>query len=421
MKFGLRFRLSAMMFLQYAIWGAWAPVLWPYLTAAKPTGLGMADTQAALIFTLLPLANILAPFIGGQIADRLMPTQIFLGIVQLLGGAFLILASKAQGFSNMMMLLAVYSLLYAPTLALTNSLAFHHMKDEKDFGAIRVFGTIGWIVAGLALTYWRTAGLMPGVADCLMLAGIFSLIMGVFAFFLPHTPPSKDEAADPWAFREAFVLLKNPNFFVFMAIAFVVTTELQFYYGPTGGFLQNALKIDYAKIPAVMSVAQIAEILAMAAFLPIALRKLGVRKTLAIGVIAWPLRYIVFAAAPYGPIEIMRPAVIASLTLHGLGYAFFFVASQVFVDMVAPKDIRASAQSLLSFFTLGVGTVLGTLFTGYIMNAFNPAADVTNWTKVFLVPCALTVTCAIAFLLFFKDPEKAASPAVEEEAVTAEA
>ncbi len=409
MNFGLRFRLSAMMFLQYAIWGAWAPVLWPYLTGK----LGMSNPQAAIIFSLLPLANILAPFTGGQIADRIMPTQIFLGIVQLLGGAFLILAAKASGFGNMVLMMAIFSLLYAPTLALTNSLAFHHMKDEKDFGVIRVFGTLGWIAAGLVLTLWRTKGFMPGVADSLMLAGFFSIVMGVFSFFLPHTPPSKDKAADPLAFREAFVLLKNPNFFVFMAIAFVVTTELQFYYGPTGGFLEKALQIDFKNIPMVMSIAQAAEIIAMAIFLPMALRKLGVRKTLAIGVIAWPLRYIVFAWAPHGALEIARPLVMASLTLHGIGYAFFFVASQVYVDMVAPKDIRASAQSLLSFFTLGIGTVLGTYFTGWIMNTFKPENNVMMWTNVFLVPCALTVTCAIAFLLFFKDPEKQLADAKE--------
>ena len=407
MAFGLRLRLSIMMFLQYAIWGAWAPVLWPFLTGMRPDGLGMTNPQAALIFGLLPLACILAPFTGGQIADRWVPTQVFLGVVQLLGGVFLILASKAQGFGNMMLLLGFFSLLYAPTLALTNSLAFHHLKGDKEFSGIRVWGTIGWIIAGLALTTWRKLGVPVGTADCLMLAGIFSLVMGVFSFFLPNTPPAKDEAADPLAFREAFVLLKNPNFLVFMAIAFVVTTELQFYYGPTGGFLENALKIPHANIPMTMAVAQAAEILAMALFLPLALRKLGIRKTLAIGVIAWPLRYIVFAAAPYGPLEIMRPAVIASLTLHGLGYAFFFVVSQIYVDKVATKDIRASAQSLLTLITLGVGTWLGTQFTGYILTVFNPAADVTNWTKVFLVPCALTVLCAVAFLVFFKDPEKA--------------
>lgn len=416
MGFSLRFRLSLMMFLQYAIWGAWAPVLWPYLVGASPGGLGLSSAQAALLFGLLPLACILAPFTGGQIADRWMPTQLFLGIVQLVGGVLLIIAAKTHGYGNMMLVFGLFCLLYAPTLALTNSLAFHHLKDEKTFGGIRVWGSIGWIVAGLCLTAWRRLGVPPGMADSLMLAGIFSLIMGVFCFFLPNTPPAKDEAADPLAFREAFVLLKNPNFLVFMLIAFVVTTELQFYYLPTADFLNRALKIDPSMIPATMTVAQIAEILAMALFLPIALHRLGVRKTLAIGVIAWPLRYVVFAAAPYGPIEIMRPLVIVSLSFHGLGYAFFFVASQIFVDMVATKDIRASAQSLLTLVTLGVGTWLGMQFTGFILGSayFSTATEVHNWTRVFLVPCALTVACAIAFLLFFKDPEKTAYAAVQE-------
>lgn len=406
MAFGLRFRLSSMMFLQYAIWGSWAPVLWPFLTTAQPDGLGMTDPQAAFIFGLLWLACILAPFTGGQIADRWVPTQRFLGIAHLLGGGFLLLAAKAQGFGNMVAAMGAYALLYAPTLALTNSLAFHHIRNEKDFGGIRVWGTIGWIVAGLVLTGWRRMGIPEGIADSLMLAGVVSLIMGIYCFFLPHTPPARDEAADPLAFRKAFILLKNPNFLVFMIIAFVVTTELQFYYGPTAGFLEQALGIAHENVPMTMTVAQIAEIIAMAALLKLALAKWGLRKTLAIGVIAWPLRYLVFAAAPLGPVEVMRPLVVASLTLHGLGYTFFFVASQIFVDMVASKDIRASAQSLLTLVTLGIGNWLGTQFTGWIMSIFDPAANVKAWTSVFLVPCALTVLCALAFLLFFKDPER---------------
>jgi len=421
MAFGLRFRLSLMMFLEYAIWGAWAPVLWPYLVGVPPNGLGLSPQQAALLFGLLPLACILAPFTGGQVADRWVPTQWFLAVVQFVGGILLLIAAKTGGFGNIMLVFGLYSLLFAPTLALTNSLAFHHLRDEKTFGGIRVWGTIGWIVAGLVLTGWRNFGTPPGVADSLMLAGIFSIIMGLFCMSLPHTPPAKEEAADPLAFREAFVLLKNTNFLVFMLIAFVVTTELQFYYLPTADFLNRALGINPANIPATMSVAQAAEIIAMAFLLPLALRKWGVRRTLALGVIAWPLRYVVFSAAPYGPVEVMRPLVIASLTLHGFGYAFFFVASQIFVDMVATKDIRASAQSLLALVTLGIGTWLGMQFTGYILKVFPTATDVHAWTRVFLVPCALTVACALAFLLFFKDPEKpapAASVPKEEEAIT---
>lgn len=405
MSFGVRFRLSAMMFLQYAIWGAWAPFLWPYLTAQAPDGLGMTNPQAAFIFGLLWLACILAPFTGGQIADRWVPTQWFLGVVHLAGGGVMIAASRAQSFTSALVLMAIYSLLYAPTLALTNSLGFHHIKDEKQFGKIRVWGTIGWIVAGWTLALWRNYGVPAGVADCLMLSGVISLVMGVYCFFLPHTPPAKEEAADPWAFREAFVLLKERNFLIFMLIAFVVTTELQFYYGPTAGFLETALKIRHESIPVAMSVAQIAEIVAMAFLLPVALRKWGIRKCLALGVIAWPLRYVVFALGPVGPLAVMQPLVVASLSLHGIGYTFFFVVSQIYVNMVAPKDIRASAQSLLTLVTLGIGNWLGTQFTGYIMALFNPANNVKAWTQVFLVPCALTVLCALAFLLFFKEQE----------------
>lgn len=411
MNFSVRFRLSVMMFLEYAIWGAWAPFLWPYLTAKAPNGLGMTDPQAAFIFGLLWLACILAPFTGGQIADRWVPTQWFLAVVHMIGGGILIFLAKTQDFMTMTVLFAVYCLLFAPTLALTNSLGFHHIKDQKQFGTVRVFGTIGWIAAAFILTFWRKQGVPAGVCDCLMLTGILSFVMGVFCLFLPHTPPAKDEAADPLAFREAFVLLKNRNFLIFMLIAFVVTTELQFYYGPTATFLENALKIGHSNIPVTMSVAQIAEILGMALLLPIALRKWGVRKTLALGVIAWPLRYVIFAMGPVGPLEVMRPVVVASLALHGLGYTFFFVVSQIYVDMVAPKDIRASAQSLLTLVTLGIGNWLGTQFTGWIMSIFKPAENVSAWTNVFLVPCALTVLCALAFLLFFREEKAEPEPA----------
>lgn len=393
------------MFLQYAIWGAWAPVLWPFLTD-KVNGLGMTDPQAAIIFGLLPLACILAPFTGGQIADRWVATEKFLALMHLLGGILLIIAARTQDFFSMLVIFGAYCLFYAPTLALTNSLAFHHLSSEKDFGIIRVFGTLGWICAGLGLTLWRNIGVPEGVADCLMLGGILSIVMAAFCLVLPHTPPSKNEAADPLAFREAFVLLKNPNFLLFMVIAFVVTTELQFYYGPTGTFLEKALQIPNDRIPATMVVGQVGEVIAMAFLLKWVLQKWGVRIALAIGVIAWPLRYFVFAAAPLGAVEVMRPLVVSSLALHGLGYTFFFVVSQIYVDMVAPKDIRASAQSLLTLVTLGIGNWLGTQFTGWIMKVFNPVQNPSNWTQVFLVPCALTVACAIAFLLFFKDPEK---------------
>jgi nucleoside transporter len=408
MTWSLRLRLWAMMFLQYAIWGAWAPVLYPYLTA----GLGFSDMQASWIFAALWLACILSPVTGGQIADRWVPTQWFLGMVHLAGGVLLLLLARQHGFPLMMLFMALYSVLYAPTLALTNSLAFHQLKgaSEREFAWIRVWGTIGWIIAGWVLTLWRNTALQglgqvtqefpaTRMYDCLLLAGIASLIMGAFCFLLPHTPPQR-EGTDPWAFRRAFGLLKDRNFLIFMAIAFVVTTELQFYYLPTPEFLEKGMGIGASRVPATMTVAQIAEIIAMAGLLPLLLPKIGIRWALAIGVIAWPLRYVVFA---FGHILGVGP-VVASLALHGLGYTFFFVVSQIYVDKVAPKDIRASAQSLLSFATLGIGNFLGTQFTGVIMGHFRDAAtNAVNWTGVFLVPCALTVLCALAFLLFFRE------------------
>jgi nucleoside transporter len=403
---GATLRLGAMMFLEYAIWGAWAPVLWPYLTST----LGLSQAAAGWIFSALWLACMLAPFTAGQLADRWVPTQLLLGVAHLAGGAILIVLARrtdtgAGAFAPWMALMSAYAIFYAPTLALTNSIAFHHLP-EATFGRIRVWGTIGWIASGLTLSAWRD-GYLPKVAgcDCLLLAGVLSLAMGLYCFTLPRTPPAKGKE-DPLAFRRAFVLLRDKNTLAFLAIAFVVTTELQFYYGPTAGFLEGALAIPHAAIPSTMAVAQAAEIVAMALALPWAIRRLGLRRTLALGVIAWPLRYLVFALAPLGPLAVMRPAVIGSLTLHGIGFTFFFVASQIFIDRVAPAGIRASAQSLLTLITLGLGNFLGTLLTAAVMDHFT-VGGATRWTAVFLVPCALTIACAIAQLALVREPRAA--------------
>jgi len=394
----LRLRLSVMMFLQYAIWGAWAPVLSGYLQET----LHLTGFQTGAIYALLPLACIISPFVGGQIADRWVPTQWFLALAHLLGGGALYVAAHQTGYGQVHTWMLIYALLYAPTLALTNSLAFHHLHNaEKDFGGIRVFGTIGWIVSGLLLTAWRSSTFlrMGQVSDSLMLAGVASVVLGLLSLALPHTPPTKSES--PFAFLKALSLLKHTNFLIFMLISFVVVTELQFYYVLTAPFLQY-LGIASAKLPMVMTVAQAAEIIAMAFLLPILLPKIGVRRALAIGVIAWPLRYAIFAIGQ--PVWL----VVASLALHGLGYTFFFVVGQVYVNSAASSDIRASAQSLLTLITLGLGNFLGAYFAGWVQDHFTAAVAVgavakVNYAGVFLVPCALTVLCALAFLLFFKD------------------
>jgi len=390
-------RLGVMMFLQYAIWGAWAPVLSSYLI----NDAGFSGGQVGWIYALLPLATIISPFIGGQVADRWFSSEKVIGFLAFTGGVLLLVVSRTTDFNVMFVLMLVYSLLYAPTLALTNSIAMINLEDsEAEFGKIRVWGTLGWIAAGWMLTGWRWGGqdgVLPLVqGDTLFLAGLISIVMGLQSFTLPHTPPLK-EGVKPWAFLESLKMLKAKDFAIFVGITFVVATELEFYYILTAPFLESdKIGVSSASVPAVMTIAQVAEIFVMAFLLSYWLKKYGMRKTLAFGVIAWPIRYIIFAIG--GPPWL----VIASLALHGFCYVFFFVAAFIYVDKVAPPDIRASAQSLIAIVALGFGRFLGSLFAGKIRDVFTVAGD-TNWTLVFLVPCALTVVCAVAFLLFFRE------------------
>ena len=228
------------------------------------------------------------------------------------------------------------------------------------------------------------------------MAAIFSLIMGFQAFSLPNTPPKK-EGTKPWAFLEAIKMMKDKNFLVFIVICFVVSTELMFYYILTAPFLiSDKIGVSEASVSGVMVIAQVAEIFVLALLLPYFITRIGIRKILVIGVLAWPARYIIFA--------IGSPAwlVIVSLSFHGFCFVFFFAAAFIYVDMISPRDIRHSAQSLITLITYGFGSFIGSLFAGEVKDYFT-AESVTNWTGVFLVPCFLTVLCAVAFLRFFKD------------------
>jgi nucleoside transporter len=401
-----------MMFLQYAIWGSWATGLSAYLQ----NNLGFSGWELGIIFSLLPLATIISPFIGGQFADRWFPTQKVIAVLQLIGGVILILIANITAFAPMMWLMLLYSLLYAPTLALTNSIAFINLQNsEKDFGKIRVWGTIGWIAAGLALAAWRVLAKSPDdiamKGDMLILAGVFSLLMGLLSFGLPKTPPKK-EGTKPWAFLEALKMFKDRNFLIFALISFVVATELQFYYVLTSPFLTSvAIGVSQKSVTAVMTIGQFAEIFVMAFLLSWALRKFGTGKTMTLGILAWPIRYIIFV--------IGAPSwlVIASLALHGFCYVFFFTAAYIYVDKIAPKDIRASAQSLIAVIILGLGNFVGSLFCGWIqklfttesLNAAGETVKAINWRGTFLVPTALTLLCLIVFMAFFRGKNQAPS------------
>ncbi len=404
MNSGVRWRLSVMMFFQYVVWGMWAPVLSAYLQRSTAEGgLGFDGNQLGSIFMLLPIGCMIAPLFAGQLADRLVASEKLLAILHLAGGVFLCILATQTSYNNFMLFMGMWSLVYGPTLALTNSLAFHHLPDaQKKFGLVRVWGTIGWIAAGALLTLVRqlfdNKGL-PGLTgdDSLWLGGFFSILLGIFCFALPHTPPQK-KGGNPLAFLAALKMLRDPAFLIFLIIAFLVSTELQFYYMLTAPFLES-IGVAKANVSFVMTIAQMAEIGTMLA-LPWMLNRWGVRKTMAVGILFWPIRYAVFALGD------PQWFVISALTLHGICYVCFFVVAYVYVDSVAPPDIRASAQALITFVVLGLGMALSSKFTGFIKDYFTTGtgeAMVTDWTKIFLVPCAVTVICSLVFFFGFRD------------------
>ncbi|HVF28467.1 MAG TPA: MFS transporter [Pyrinomonadaceae bacterium] len=405
MNTGIRWRLSVMMFLQYMVWGAWSPVFSAYLER-----IGFSGVQSGVIYSLLPLACMIAPFAGGQLADRYVATEKLLGILHLIGGVVLCVAATSQSYGGLLTLMLVWSLVYAPTLALTNSITFHHLPDaEKKFGLVRVFGTLGWIAAGLGLSalrqVWPEAQGLPGLggSDSLWLGGFIALALGLFCFALPKTPPARTSSS-PWAFLAGFKLMKEPSFALFVIIAFVVATELMFYYVLTAPFLQS-INISSANIPAVMTIAQIAEIGTMIA-LPWMLSRWGIRGVMTLGIMAWPIRYAIFA---YGAPTWL---VVAALTLHGLCYVCFFVVSFIYVNSVASPDIRASAQAFITFVTLGAGMYVGSLFAGWIRD-FYTVNGVVNYTNVFLVPCVLTILCAVVFFFGFREKKSIGEPSYQ--------
>jgi nucleoside transporter len=392
MKTNAAISLSMMMFLEYFIWGSWYVTLGTYMG----DNLHASGTQIGATYGALAVATIISPFFVGMIADRFFSAQKIMGVLHLLGGVVLFLATRIVDNTVFYWIVLLYSLLYMPTIALSNSVAFHQMSDPgKQFPWIRVFGTIGWIVAGIIL---GKLGLEKTSSSFHIAAGA-SVILGFFSFLLPKTPPkgrSGAVSASKTLGSDAFILFKDKPYLIFFIAAILVCVPLSFYYGFANKFL-NELNFPQAAFK--MTFGQVSEAVFILA-IPFLFNSIGVKKMLLMGMVAWILRYLFFA---YGNIDANAWMLYAGIILHGVCYDFFFVTGYMYTEKKAGEKIKNSAQGLFTFATYGVGMFFGTWFSGIAVDRFKLPDGMHNWTAIWYVPAFIAVFVLIYFILFFKE------------------
>jgi nucleoside transporter len=369
----IRTKLSVMMFLQFFVWGAWYVTAPNYLTT-----IGFKAGDIANTFSAGPIAGMLTPFFIGMIADRFFPAQVVLGVLHLIGAGLMLAATTLMHASSpsaniINLTLFGYMLTYFPTLALTNTIAMRSMgNSEKEFPLIRVFGTIGWIIAGQALTHFS---LDRSIGMFYLTAGA-ALLLGLLSFVMPHTPPTQEGRVSVRQVLglDALVLLKDRSYLTFMVASILICIPLAFYYQITSRLVEMA-ELPIART---MSYGQMSEIFFMIV-MPLFFLRLGVKWMLAVGMLAWVIRYALFA---FGAPEQVTWMIIGGIVLHGICYDFFFVTGQIYTDQFAPKQIRAQAQGLLVLFTLGLGMFIGAQVGGRIETQHTPQASRDFATQV---------------------------------------
>lgn len=395
----IKLRLFLMMFLQYAIWGSWYVTVGNYMSA-----IGMSSS-IYWAYTVSPIAAIVSPFFLGMVADRFFATEKVLGILHLIGGVAMLLAPfAAEGsFASptlFILLLLVHMLSYMPTVGLTNSLAFAHLEDqEKEFPIIRVFGTIGWIAAGIFVSKILGA---DETSLPLRVAGIAGIFMGVFSFALPHTPPpAKGEKTSIRKIIgiDAIKKLNSKPFIVFIISSFLISIPLAVYYAYAPVFV-NSSGIENPAF--VMSFGQMSEVLFIL-IMPLLFPILGVKKMLLTGMGAWVLRYLLFAA---GADDAITWIILSGIILHGICYDFFFVAGFIYVDKTAPVDIRGQAQGFIILATYGLGMLIGSQVAGYLFNNIITGNSLGEWQNFWVIPAVFAAAVMLFFGIMFKNTKR---------------
>jgi nucleoside transporter len=402
-----RVQLSVMMFLEFFIWGGWFVTLGTFLNK----NLAASGAESGQVFSTQSWGAIIAPFIIGLIADRFINAERILGVLHILGALLMYQMYNAENIGTFYPYVLVYMILYMPTLALVNSVSFNQMKNpEKEFSVIRVFGTLGWIAAGLLISYLFHWDSEQGTKDGLLkntflLSGGASLLLGLFSFTLPKTPPkakgTKVSVSDILGL-DALKLLKDKNFLIFFVSSILICIPLAFYYQNANSFLSN---IGVANPTGKMTIGQVSEVLFLL-LLPVFFNRFGFKKTILVGMLAWALRYILFAYGNAGDLTFM---LLIGIALHGICYDFFFVSGQIYTDSKAGEQHKSAAQGLITLATYGVGMLIGFAVAGKITDAYKLADGSFNYQMIWLIPSGIAFAVFLIFALLFKDEKKQVS------------
>lgn len=433
MNSSFRLRLFVMMVLEFIIWGAWLPLIYGYLPS-----LGFTPLQQSWILNAFPIAAIVGMFFSNQFADRNFAAERFLAFSHLVGGLAIFGLAFTRSFWPFFGLMMLHCLLYVPTLSICNSIAFAHMKDaQREFGLVRMGGTIGWILAAWPFTFilvdwekvhaanpegfvaWLGTVLSSGLTGealqaatrwTYIVAGLASLVLAAYSLTLPHTPPKKagEAGTEKLAWLEAMKLLKHPYVLVLWIITLVDAFLLYAYFNWTGLFLGTPQEAGGPGIPGnwimpVMSIGQVMEILTMLV-LGITLKKLGWRTTMILGILGHTARFAIYAFFPQSPALIILVQLV-----HGVCYAFFFATVYIFVDTYFPKDSRASAQGLFNMMIFGFGNILANFVCPWLRQSVFTQGELTDYRALFLVPTVISILAAAALALLFRPPPAPAS------------